>query len=108
MSVCGGKLPYEYALHARARPNGQHDTIRVRREFFGVHATTPYARIDSYGLLAVLADDAGAEIIAVTADTARIRKASGTVQTYRRASLSQAVSVWDLLNECSDQQASDF
>lgn len=51
-------------------------------ELFGLHPATPHARFDRMGLVGPLMDN---EVIAITADTATIRTASGATTTFYRA-----------------------
>lgn len=60
-------------------------------DLFGVGPT--WARTDLRGLLALV--PAGAEVVAITADTARVRLASGSVQTYTRRPLIGAALLWE-------------
>ena len=52
-------------------------------DLWGCHRDKPYERIDCAGLLWLLN---GAEIVAMTAQTATIRTRTGAIQTYRRRS----------------------
>ena len=50
-------------------------------DLFGVHPIAPAARFDVMGLIPILN---GAEVLALTSQTATMRRASSAVQTYRR------------------------
>ncbi len=50
-------------------------------DLFGVHPFAPGARIGCWGLLLLIQ---GGEVVALTADTAMIRRQSGAALTYRR------------------------
>ena len=50
-------------------------------DLWGCHQNKPYERIDCAGLLWLLN---GAEIVALTADTATIRTRTGAIQSFRR------------------------
>ena len=50
-------------------------------ELFGCHHRAPFRRIQGMGLLLLLR---GRELVALTADEAVIRTATGAHQTYRR------------------------
>jgi hypothetical protein len=50
-------------------------------ELFGCHRRVPFGRVQGMGLVLLLR---GRELLALTADEALIRMASGTRQTYRR------------------------
>jgi hypothetical protein len=50
-------------------------------DLFGVHPIAPAARFDVMGLIPILN---GAEVLALTSQTATIRRSSGAIHTYRR------------------------
>jgi hypothetical protein len=57
-------------------------------DLFGVHPTAPAARLDVVGLLLLIC---GGDVIALTADSATIRRMSGAVLTYRKSDQTGAV-----------------
>jgi hypothetical protein len=57
-------------------------------DLFGVHPIAPAARFDVMGLIPILN---GAEVLALTRQTATMRRASGAVQTYRRPKRGDAI-----------------
>jgi hypothetical protein len=60
---------------------------------FGAHPTHPVERVDCAGLVWSLRDD---ELLAITADTARIRRQSGAILTYYRRPGPGTVPLWAL------------
>jgi hypothetical protein len=62
-------------------------------DVFGAHPTHPLQRLDAAGLIVLLC---GAEVVALTADTARIRKRSGAILSYERRPRPGAVPLWEL------------
>jgi hypothetical protein len=62
-------------------------------DIFGAHPTHPVERLDYAGVVLLLHGD---ELVALTADTARIRTGSGTLLTYYRRPRSGAVLLWEL------------
>lgn len=70
-------------------------------DLFGASPRAPLARVDQQGLLFFLQD--GCEIVAMTADTATIRRSSGVVQTFRRPSKNArepgTAPIWELVKE---------
>jgi hypothetical protein len=63
-------------------------------DLFGVHPTHPIARVDHAGLILLLHGD---ELLAMTAQTARIGAQAGAVMTYqRRTDRGGAVPLWML------------
>jgi hypothetical protein len=62
-------------------------------DVFGEHATHPVERLDHAGVVLLLHGD---EVVALTADSARIRTSSGTLLTYYRRPRSGAVLLWEL------------
>ena len=57
-------------------------------DLFGVHPIAPAARFDVMGLIPILN---GAEVLALTSQTATIRRLSGAIQTYHRPDQGGAV-----------------
>jgi hypothetical protein len=68
-------------------------------DLFGASPRAPLARVDQQGLLFFLQDDC--EIVAMTADTATIRRPSGVVQTFRKphknAREPHTAPIWELV-----------
>ena len=64
-------------------------------DLFGVHPIAPAARFDVMGLIPILN---GAEVLALTSQTATMRRASGATLTYRRPKPSGAIVISQLLN----------
>ena len=62
-------------------------------DVFGAHPTHPIERLDLAGLIILLHGD---DLVALTADTARIRTSSGTLLTYYRRPRQGAVPLWEL------------
>ena len=64
-------------------------------DVFGVHPEKPIERFDAAGLVWLLR---GAEVVAIAEMTAKLRTASGVVQTYARRDPEhpEAVAVWEL------------
>ena len=62
-------------------------------DVFGAHPTHPVERLDYAGVVLLLHGD---ELVALTADTARILTGSGTLLTYYRRPRSGAVPFWEL------------
>ena len=60
---------------------------------FGCDGTKPYDRIDRQGLIWLLNS---CEVVAITADTARVRSNGGKIQTYYRRPRPGAVAAWEL------------
>jgi hypothetical protein len=60
---------------------------------FGAHPTHPLQRVDLAGLVILLHGD---ELVAITADAARIRNRSGAILTYYRRPRPGAVPLWEL------------
>lgn len=74
-------------------------------ELFGIHPTAPAQRLDATGLVFLLS--ANDSVIAVTSESARIKKASGAEQSYRRGTISnEARPVWELALKESGPAAS--
>lgn len=57
-------------------------------DLFGVHPTAPAARFDVMGLILILN---GAEVLALTSQTATMRRLSGAVLTFHRPKYGEAV-----------------
>ncbi len=68
-------------------------------DLFGASPRAPLARVDQQGLLFFLQD--GCEIVAMTENTATIRRPRGAVQTFRRPSKSaiepRTAPIWELI-----------
>jgi hypothetical protein len=62
-------------------------------DLFGVHPTAPAERFDVMGLLPILQ---GAEVVALTAQAATIRRRSTAILTYRRADQTGAVCITEV------------
>ena len=62
-------------------------------DIFGAHPTHPVERLDLAGLVILLHGDS---LLALTADSARIRTTSGALLTYPRRARPGAVPLWDL------------
>ena len=62
-------------------------------DVFGAHPTHPIQRLDCAGLILLLRGD---ELLAMTAETARIRTRTGAVMTYYRRPQPSAVPLWAL------------
>lgn len=62
-------------------------------DVFGVHPSAPEARHDGKGLVLLIA---GGEVLAITAETARLRRGHG-LQTYRRMPMPCSVALWRLV-----------
>jgi hypothetical protein len=62
-------------------------------DVFGAHPTHPLQRLDCVGLILLLHGD---ELVAITADTARTRRRSGTILTFYRRPRPGAVPLWKL------------
>jgi hypothetical protein len=65
-------------------------------DLFGVHPVAPAARFDVMGLIPILN---GAEVLALTNQTATMRRVSSAVQTYSRPKVSGAIVISQLLPE---------
>ena len=66
-------------------------------DLFGVHPVAPAARFDVMGLIPILN---GAEVLALTSQTATMRRVSSAVQTYRRPKRGGAIVISHLLPDC--------
>jgi hypothetical protein len=64
-------------------------------DLFGVHPVAPAARFDVMGLIPILN---GAEVLALTSQTATMRRVSSAVQTYRRPEGGGAIVISQLLD----------
>jgi hypothetical protein len=62
-------------------------------DIFSVHPTHPLQRLDCAGLVILLHGD---ELVAITAEAARIRKPSGALLVYPRRQRPGAVPLWEL------------
>lgn len=62
-------------------------------DIFGAHPTHPVERLDYAGVVILLHGD---DLVALTANTARIRTSSGTLLTYYRRPRQGAVPLWKL------------
>lgn len=64
-------------------------------DVFGVHAGRPEARYDCAGVVALIQ---GREVVAITADSARLRCRDGSLMTYRRHPITDphTVAIWQL------------
>ena len=60
---------------------------------FGAHAERPVERVDCAGLVWLLHGD---EVVAITADMARIRTRTGALQTYHRRPRPGVAPLWEL------------
>jgi hypothetical protein len=62
---------------------------------FGVHRSRPLARYDAMGLVLLLD---GAQVVAMTEDSAKIRTRTGAIQTYCRRTCDEPgqAAIWDL------------
>ena len=65
-------------------------------DLFGVHPIAPAARFDVMGLIPILK---GAEVLALTSQTATMRRLSGAVQSFRRPKRGGAIVISHLLPE---------
>ena len=76
-------------------------------DLFGAAPAAPLARVDQQGLVFFL--QGGCDVVAMTADTATIRRPSGVVQTFRRphknAHAPRTAPVWELVGEPSKKQS---
>jgi hypothetical protein len=62
-------------------------------DLFGAHPTRRVQRLDCAGLVVLLHGD---QLVAITADTARIRTRTGAALTYYRRPRPEAVPLWQL------------
>jgi hypothetical protein len=68
-------------------------------DLFGASPAAPLARVDQQGLLFFIQE--GCEVVAMTAETATIRRPSGVVQTFRKphknARAPRTAPIWELI-----------
>lgn len=73
-------------------------------DVFGVLPVKPLERVDGWGLVPALR---GAEFVALTATSARLRTRTGTLQSFTRRKLLGAAPIWQLL-ENSEEMPNDI